>query len=881
MVVLSVGLLVGYQLNRQQTSINVAPQAQEQPNQPTPIDLGHNGGRWFTGSNGLICAADFGCNTDPIINKLEIRSLDGQNIMALGVDVTGRAAPEGTPVGKGITGSCSSRGAFGIAVDWDLRKAPDTSGVIERMTGYAPKQGQIVVSMRQSGPERNYFIYDRPAWLTGSEDALVYLYFDAKTGGTTRRYIQTSLGKKGCGPDITPVTITPSTATPSVATPSVPIPTVTLIPTSSPTPVIVAGCFEACSPSTTCGKDPFTSKPMGCYQITNGGGPPRTPTRVVDGNQNQDNLFDVLGPCASDSDRCLCLPFKCVENNASCQDKESACTNVKTTPTPPDTSPTPTPPPQVCTFNALAYVQECTELDETGQCKRGNEGRFLAKPMASESLTTTWGASNNKQVAGGRYGNNPATPFQYQNSAVAGAFQGLYQTFPYLAKIGVTEMSLLRYDARLDLSFDKNPLERGSGTDLTEEGRKKNPILINPLGTYPNEQYYNFENAHVKLFADFAHKAYRVVPEGNEIAHCSNTISGTDIGACDLVEYQSKRVDQSLNPSDPKLDRDPRDTIHGLTVGCGQNIVYGWTLQKCNDEPADYLFVIDVSTSMTNTTDISGKLKINAARDALERFLNNVKLYSKDSRVALVQFSSKSNTRELRNFTNNIDDVTNAVRKELHTEVGTCIECGLDKAIETLEKRPDKSRKTFVIVLTDGLPNSDPGHNPTNPTPEQSKSLIKQDGDTLRNLGVTVMGIGVGDPAKADASDPAKLIGAELIEVIKLFTTSESLAYSTKAGISTEDIFASIQTKLNSCARAEFKYNAFLNAMDINGDGVINTIDLFLIYDNYFARGQNVPEDLNGDQVVNSLDVSIIVNNIGKTILQENNTAQKTLGDLF
>ncbi len=674
---------------------------------------------------------------------------------------------------------------------------------------------------------------------------------------------------------------TPTPTTPDGGTPS-PTPTRGPSATPSPTPVgSIAQCFESCVPSTVCGLDPVTKKRMQCYNSALLGNPPVLPTGT---NESTDGAGNKLPFCENGDAECLCLPTRCQSDPSSCTTQPDACPNIGIpTPTGPTATPTTvtptgvtptgvtptttTPFPQACTFDALAYVQECTDFDTNGQCKRGANGKFVARAIDVSKLAPVWGASNNKQIAGGRYGAAPATLMKYESASFVGIFDALKERFPYYGALQFSDLSYLDYQASVPLPVGKSPLEKGSASDLAPEGRTKNPILIAPVHQYPNEQYFNFENAQVRLYADFANKGYRVVPDGNEIAFCKNNIVGNTIGACDMVAFQANRISEAA----PAPDRDPRDSIHGLTVGCGQNIVYGWTLQKCNNEPSDYVFVIDTSSSMTTGKDISGDLKIDAAKKSIKSFLSSIKTYSKDSRAALVQFSSTANSGTVEELTGNIDQVSLAVDSKLKFESGTCIEDGLRQTISLL-KRNLSNRKTYVVFLTDGMPNCPEG----NPSPD-SERIIGTLGAELKTFSnVKVFGIGVGDPTKTGVE-----ADAEILRVIQKFTSTPELAFSTSSKVSIEDIYNNIQVDLNSCARTDALYANYVSSQDINGDGVINTIDLFLIYDNYFARGEDVPEDLNGDKIVNSLDVSIIVNNIGKTVEQENNTAQKSIGDVF
>jgi hypothetical protein len=810
MVVITMGIIVGTRLNQATSPLTTSSSAAAVP---TPIDLGYTGGRWFDGSQGMICAAEFTCNSDPLVQKLEIRSISGTDTFNLGVDVTGRGLPEGTPVGKVITGACSNR-AYGISVNWDPRIDYTDAQVknIKAATGYSIKKGQILLSMRQGPTAHRYFIYDRPAWLTGAEDAIFYFEFDAKTGGVDRRYSQIAKGKKGCAPSVTPTTTltpTPPTGTPVITntptltpTPPTGTPVVTETPTLTPTP------------------------PTGTPAVTN------TPTP----------------PCGT-----------------------PPCGSTPTpTPTPPCSTPpcgnTPTPTPTIlvsaCDFNALHYVQECTQLNSLGQCVRDGNYNFIARALPASELAQ-FATINNKQLAGGRYGTNAPTKFNLYNGDPSEASR-ITNTFPYYGGgILGAQLAYFRVDSSQPVPAGVDPTKAGNG------------MFIPPTFTYPNERYANKEDASVRL--TLKKPDYRIVPDGNEIKYCRDTITGAFNGACNMSAFQAARVDNTVD----KTKRDSRDTIAGLTVGCGQNIVYGWTVQKCNAN-FDYVFVIDTSTSMLRTKDVtSGKLKKDAALAELQDFLTNIKNSGGDHRAALIQFNARPNdpkfpssTGIVRPLTSNIDDIKAAANNELKYNEGTCIECALRETTNLLTNfRTDKSRKVVVVFLTDGLPNSDPG----NPRSGGYEAEIATEGTRLKtfntadtgNVPPTVIGIGYGDPSLSNNPVPGELVNAELLRVIKLVTTDDTWAFSTSANVSISEVFTRIQSSLNSCAQADKLYATFQKSKDLNDDGIINTVDLLALYDNYFKQGDNIAGDLNEDGVVNSLDISLMIGDLGTVVNPE------------
>ncbi len=805
MLVITAGIIIGTNFSQSSRSINTAPLA---AGGPTPIDLGYTGGRWFDGSQGLICAAEFTCNADPIIQVLEIRSLDGTQKFSLATDATGRGIPDGSPIGKSITGSCSNR-SYGISVNWDPRieYTDAQKRNIKRSTGYDIKKGQILLSVRQSATEQRYFVYDRPTWLTGGEDAIFYFEFDAKTAGITRRYSQIAKGKKGCAPEIT-ATVTPTT--PLSGTPS-PTPTSITSPTPSPTGTLTSTPIPSATPTGTA-----TSTPTSTLTPTPSCGGPTCPPPT--------NTPTPTPSCGGPT----CPP------------------------------PTNTPTPIVgnaCNYNALVYIQECTP-NAKGECERDTKGNFIARALPASELAK-FGTINNRQLAGGRYGSEPASRFSLFTGNPTEA-TSIISTFPYFSGILGSQLAYFRYDVSQPVPAGVDPLKRTTGTT---------GIFIPPTFTHPNERYPNMETASVRL--TLKRPDYRIVPRGNETKYCRNNISGGFIGACDPSAY-SYPVDNSVDLS----KRDPRDTINGLIVGCGQNIVYGWTVQKCVSN-FDYVFVMDTSTSMITTRDITtGKLKKDAASDALQNFLTNIKNSGGDHRASLLQFSSRRNTRTVVPFTNNIDTVKAAALNDLKYEEGTCIECGIRETINLLTNfRADKSRNVVVVFLTDGLPNSDPG----NPRAGGYEGEITTEANRLKAMNIaatgstppTVIAIGYGNPVAASNPDPRELGTAELTRVIKLISTDDTWAFSTAANISISEVFRRVESSLNSCSKSEALHAAFMKAKDINGDGIINTVDLFALYDTYFQQGQGLSGDLNDDGVINSLDVSLMIGDLGTVVSPE------------
>lgn len=309
-----------------------------------------------------------------------------------------------------------------------------------------------------------------------------------------------------------------------------------------------------------------------------------------------------------------------------------------------------------------------------------------------------------------------------------------------------------------------------------------------------------------------------------------------------------------------------QDTVNGLTVACGQDIVYGWTLQRC-EQSFDYVFVMDTSTSMSRFEDpFYGKAKIDVMRDNMEIVLDSIGADGSNSRAALVQFNKTS--RVLSDFSTDFGGLKNTAIFGLDIAEGTCQECGLEEAYNLIQNRQDKSRPPVVVFLSDGLPNSNPG----GPHPQEGyEPRIDAETAKLDAIeGITIAAIGYGNPTIP--SDLEDLPGAQLFRIITKIATDETWAFSTdtskaSASGSINEIYSRITSRLNSCAKTTAFVRELQKSKDVNEDGIINSLDLILIYDAYFVQ-DDIPEDINNDSVVNSLDSSLVLEDIGVVIVE-------------
>lgn len=680
--------------------------------------------------------------------------------------------------------------------------------------------------------------------------------------------------------------------------------------------------------------------------------PPATPPTVTPGP-----LAGGHAPCdPSKGVECRCMPTTCTRRD--CSTRALACEKAETTPT--VTPPTPTKPPvEACVYNALAFVEECKKEDinpATGEClPLPGTNRLKASPIANVELEKTdpvwkmWAPMNNRQAANPRRpeSQKPSLPqqFNYLQSTHPVFFHDLLNRFPFF-NFGNNKTEGISISPRQFSSQDvvvpnvRDLLNPSLGIKILSDAEltRALPASADRSIYIPAEQHNNMEDTNVKLFFD--QNNYRIVPNGKNIYSCTNSIARrlqaegkldsvsdadlikmtSGVGACDMAEFEKFK---------------PRDTIGGLTVGCGQDIVYGWTLQKCTFD-YDIVFVVDTSTSMGKSDpNLGGQRKIDGAIDQIETFMNAIEQSGSDSRVALVNFNNAvhvykdgtGNAKDLKDsdgdgFGNGIrtkgmvsKNDFNSVRAQLslfkktkaeggYIEKGSCQKCGMDLAAQILHgKRSEdekKARQGVVIILTDGLPNSYAGDAAPEimaQYPPEARGNVEpwswtgiyKSADELRNDGATTPSKGVRAPGRnANVFDDVLLIAIALGDEKKKedegsdfqqFTFSvaseransnDRWAFSTDpmnaSPISIREIFSAIQKDLNTCALSTLAFDISQKARDINNDRIINTIDLFLIYDKYYQKGDDIAEDVNADSIVNALDVSLVLQSSGTVV---------------
>ncbi len=746
-----------------------------------------------------------------------------------------------------------------------------------------------------------------------TEDCSIYVHLDSNTSSDPKDtynifripledFVDQATKDRLC-PLPTPTPTEVLTVTPSI-TPSI---TPSVTPSITPVPVTYK-CFEpenlndkGCRTTSQCERTNEAGEALECFQVSLRGSSslpitpdPRNPQpdssdSESDHSTDSLNVPTAVGAC-EDGETCRCLPKRCL--NGDCTTYPKACMNISPTPTS-----TP-PPPVACEYKAVAFIEECTQLDSNGRCVTdpNQPERFMAKPIDSSVLNTQWAPLNEKMRDNSTkqdhyFTNRGATKNAEGDEVLTGtddirfhamgsdvteraSLEGLFRFFK--------KNNSLKNDLTYSLFTDSQQLKSGSNP-LTADAEIQHGLQNDKL-RYP-EVYKNHKtNAEVKFYFD--KKQYRVVPGGNKIYSCVNDYKNVSNGtaACS-------------NPDSQPIDQINRDKVRGLTVGCGQEIVYGVTLQKC-DFNYDYIFIVDTSNSMTtpenDDRNAPGPDKLTAASEQLAQFVKDINVVGPDSRVAVgyfntgVGFDMTNGSQILTNFTPISDQakLLNSVSYNSLKAVGhegTCVACGLQTAKKLVEGRgTDNKRRPVVILLSDGNINQFPGTQQDIAAQTAATYGIADDLQKTNNGNITVVTIGYGN-AGGGASDRVNF--KDMIERIASFRKDKvtKWAYATDPEIATSgeggtinEIVSKVQENLNSCAVADLAYQEFIKASDINKDGVINSLDLLMLYDNYAKRGESIPEDVNKDRVVNALDASLVIQNYGKLI----ETASASTGGL-
>lgn len=481
-------------------------------------------------------------------------------------------------------------------------------------------------------------------------------------------------------------------------------------------------------------------------------------------------------------------------------------------------------PPTACKFEALAYIEECDGLEfrpnETSpRCTSLKPLRF---DEAQNKQANIWGVSNNKQNQ-----SSPANVYQY------------LQKFNKTAHLW---------------TFDK---------------------LFSVKDTVRINEYRNGEDATVTTFFD--QTQYRIL---------QTFLDATNRG--NVFPQKGKRIDTCTNSGKPGQEACNRgaeeatselDQIGGLTVACGNSIVYGWTVVKCKDLPIDLIMVVDMSLTMRDYSvgGINRTIEAkSAASDVIQKIQNGK--FKLIQNVGVVKFNATAQlVNPLTPVSGGLQDMLTKINGLTNAEY-TDVYKGLDLAARSFD--PKSKNVKVILLISDGVVHPVGVDEWGNDREEQKIISLAQ---ALKEAGIRIVSLGVGDGFE-DKLTPPSPYAPQILGKVASCTNKDDCPQTESATSATDfskKLFLSLVVQkpqgvfefaynkigevLNTCSLAEALFAQVLRATDINGDGVVNTIDYFMVLDNYFAKGDNIKEDINNDGVVNSLDLSLVTDRIGQS----------------
>lgn len=194
-----------------------------------------------------------------------------------------------------------------------------------------------------------------------------------------------------------------------------------------------------------------------------------------------------------------------------------------------------------------------------------------------------------------------------------------------------------------------------------------------------------------------------------------------------------------------KIDTEQKTIDIRLTAKNNQEIL--------EDKAADIVLLVDTSASMSNNSvTVNGvettrkDLVIDSAKQLVEKILAN----KKDTNIGIVGFSTSTEPTEegtekdatiiTEELTDDLDTLTSAIDTLATTETGdrTDIEIGLDTADKLLNTSTNSSANKYIIVLTDGVPNTAAGVQVdlyTNASADPTKEKLLE----LKNKGINLI----------------------------------------------------------------------------------------------------------------------------------------------
>ena len=140
----------------------------------------------------------------------------------------------------------------------------------------------------------------------------------------------------------------------------------------------------------------------------------------------------------------------------------------------------------------------------------------------------------------------------------------------------------------------------------------------------------------------------------------------------------------------------------------------------CGNASSDIVLVIDRSTSMTGQ-------KFTDAKNAAKLFVDIIDQDNNNSRISLVSYAGNSTINTP--MTNNFTSIKTAI-DGLQLQSGTCIQCAVKSAIQTIANNPGANKKV-VVLLTDGRANRVDGNSTSETVAEQATLTAVTNGPAM------------------------------------------------------------------------------------------------------------------------------------------------------
>ncbi len=228
----------------------------------------------------------------------------------------------------------------------------------------------------------------------------------------------------------------------------------------------------------------------------------------------------------------------------------------------------------------------------------------------------------------------------------------------------------------------------------------------------------------------------------------------------EIVEIRSKLITEDIDIDNIELSQDQVNIT--ISKGPGKIILKNITRTKRNAS-VDIVSVVDLSGSMgfcdencdkDSCTGECDDCKICNAKDGNKVLIDEILDYSSDNRVGLVGYRSSVSASDCHSLSDN-DKSLKDKASSWEAGGGTCICCGINKAVDILKE--GKNKKQFIIVMSDGHATYECDEQGWTPDLNEDSNPDRPEDDAIQaakeahNKGIKVYTIGFGSNADEDA----------------------------------------------------------------------------------------------------------------------------------